>query len=51
VCILDDSFTTKLSYPVFLNYLISFLIRNFSNLVCEGIDVSVNSELSHTDDS
>jgi hypothetical protein len=51
VGILDNSFTTKLSYLILLNYLISLLIRDLSNSVREGINVSINGEFSNANDS
>jgi hypothetical protein len=51
VGILDNSFIIKLGYLILLNYLISFLIYNLSNSVYKGIDVSVNSEFSYTNNS
>ena len=49
--ILDNSFTTKPGYLILLNYLISLLIRDLSNSVREGINVSINGEFSNANDS
>jgi hypothetical protein len=51
VGILDNSFTMKLGYLILLNYLISLLIRDLSNSVRKGINVSINGEFSNADDS
>ena len=49
--ILDNSFTTKLSYLILLNYLISFLIYNLLNSIRESVDIGIDYKLSNTNDS
>jgi hypothetical protein len=51
VCVLNNSFTMKLGYLIFLDYLISFLIRDFPNPISKGIDISIDGKLSDANNS